>query len=65
MEYGLVGLSEAIDKTLTAMDALWPQSGGMVAIDTDGLIEFGYSTGGMYRAWKHENGSAGVRIWDD
>lgn len=65
MEYGGVGLSEAIDKTLAAMDALWPQSGGMVAIDTDGLIEFGYSTKGMYRAWKHENGSAGVRIWAD
>ena len=47
------------------MDALWPQSGGMIALDADGQIEFGFSTGGMYRAWKHENGSAGVRIWAD
>lgn len=65
MEFGGVGLREAIDKTLDVMDALWPQSGGMIALDADGQIEFGFSTGGMYRAWKHENGSAGVRIWAD
>jgi beta-aspartyl-peptidase (threonine type) len=65
MEYGGVGLSEAIDKTLQSMDALWPESGGMVGVDFAGQVEFGYSTGGMYRAWKHENGSAGVRIWEE
>ena len=47
------------------MDELWPQSGGMVAVDHTGNVEFGYSTGGMYRAWRHQNGSAGVRIWGD
>ena len=61
----VLSVRQAIDKTLSSMDALWPQSGGMVAVDFAGNVEFGYSTGGMYRAWRHQNGSAGARIWGD
>ena len=39
--------------------------GGMIGVDRFGGIEFIYSTGGMYRAWRHANGSQGVRIWDE
>ncbi len=65
MEYGGMSLRDAMDATLEAMDAMWPNVGGMVGIDSTGGVSFGYTTGGMYRAWRSENGSHGVLIWSD
>ena len=64
MEYGGASLREAMDATLAEMDAIWPRVGGMVGIDSNGGVVFGYTTGGMYRAWRSENGSHGTLIWD-
>ena len=64
MEYGGASLREAMDATLAEMDAVWPSVGGMVGIDSNGGVVFGYTTGGMYRAWRSENGSHGTLIWD-
>ncbi len=65
MEYGGASLRGAMDATLAAMDAMWPNVGGMVGIDSTGSVSFGYTTGGMYRAWRSENGTHGALIWHD
>ena len=57
-------MREAMDATLAEMDAVWPSVGGMVGIDSNGGVVFGYTTGGMYRAWRSENGSHWTLIWD-
>ena len=65
MEFGGVGLGEAMMKTLATMEAMWPEAGGMVGIDATGTVQFGYTSAGMYRGWRSENGSSGVMIWAD
>jgi isoaspartyl peptidase/L-asparaginase-like protein (Ntn-hydrolase superfamily) len=63
MEYGGESLQDAMRSTLERMEAMWPGVGGMVGIDHSGRVHFHYTTGGMYRAWRSENGSQGVLIW--
>ena len=63
MEYGGQSLQDAMWSTLEGMEAMWPGVGGMVGIDHSGRVNFHYTTGGMYRAWRSENGSQGVFIW--
>ena len=62
MEYGGVGLYEAMNATLRTMDAMWNSVGGMVGLDQNGEIRFAFSAPGMYHAWRHQNGSAGVFV---
>jgi beta-aspartyl-peptidase (threonine type) len=65
MEYGGATLGDAMDATLAGMESMWPNVGGMVGIDNTGSVIFGYTTGGMYRAWRSGDGSQGTLIWDD
>eukprot|EP00947_MAST-08B_sp_MAST-8B-sp1_P002685 g2685.t1 len=62
------GLGAAIRETLAEMDALrereTPGVGGMVGVDArTGEVVFDFTTPGMYRAWRHANGTAGELIW--
>ena len=64
MEYARASLSEAVHGVIwNTLETAVPGSGGLVAIDSEGHIEFGFNTVGMYRGWIDSEGRTGVAIY--
>jgi L-asparaginase / beta-aspartyl-peptidase len=64
MAYGDQTLAEATRGVIwETLDRVVPGSGGMVAIDQEGRVEFAFNTAGMYRGWIDTGGRMGVEIY--
>jgi L-asparaginase / beta-aspartyl-peptidase len=64
LKYGGQTLAQATRGVIwETLDNVVPGSGGMVAIDCDGHVEFTFNTRGMYRGWVDTEGRMGVDIY--
>ncbi len=65
MKYGKASVSDAVDQTIkTALDDKVGR-GGVIALDKDGNIKFGFNTEGMYRGYIKSDGKPVVQIYRD
>ena len=65
MKYGKASLSDAVDQTIkTALDEKNGR-GGVIALDKDGNIKFGFNTEGMYRGYVKSDGKAVINVYRD
>lgn len=65
MKYGKANISDAVDQTIkTALDEKNGR-GGVIALDKDGNIKFGFNTEGMYRGYVKSDGQTVISIYRD
>lgn len=65
MKYGKQSVSDAVDETIkTALDAKKGR-GGVIALDKDGNVKFGFNTEGMYRGVVRSDGMPLIQIYKD
>ena len=65
MKYAKASLSDAVDQTIkTALDDKKGR-GGVIALDKDGNIKFGFNTEGMYRGYVKADGKPVIQIYRD
>jgi len=63
MRYGGETLAEATRGVIwDTLDDVVPGSGGLVAIDCEGRVEFAFNTSGMYRGWIDIDGRSDIAI---
>jgi beta-aspartyl-peptidase (threonine type) len=65
MEYKGLSLTEACNEVVHNKLIAINGEGGLVAIDKDGNIEMPFNSEGMYRAFRHSNDTATVKIYKD
>jgi beta-aspartyl-peptidase (threonine type) len=65
IKYLKLGLSDAVDQTLLHALGEPGGQGGVIAIDAQGEVKFGFNTEGMYRGCIHSDGVPQVAIYRD
>ena len=65
MKYGHVPLAKAVDDTIQAALTEKNGKGGVIALDKEGNISFGFNTEGMYRGYVKADGKPVVQVYRD
>jgi L-asparaginase / beta-aspartyl-peptidase len=65
MKYAGTGVAQAVDQTLKAALDDKNGRGGLIALDKDGTVKFGFNTEGMYRGYVKGDGKPVVQIYRD
>ena len=65
MKYAGVSVAQAVDQTLKAALDDKNGRGGLIALDKDGTVKFGFNTEGMYRGYVKGDGKPVVQIYRD
>jgi len=63
MKYLKVSVSDAVDQTIQSALDNKKGSGGVIALDAQGNIKFGFNTEGMYRGYIKSPGQPVVDIY--
>lgn len=65
MKYAKVNLSDAVDQTIKSALDNKKGRGGVIALDKDGNVKFGFNTQGMYRGHIRADGKPVIQIYRD
>ena len=65
MKYAKVSVSDAVDQTIKSALDDKNGRGGVIALDKDGNIKFGFNTEGMYRGYVKSDGKPVIQIYRD
>ena len=65
MKYAKVSVSDAVDQTIKSALDDKNGRGGVIALDKDGNIKFGFNTEGMYRGYVKSDGKPVIKIYRD
>lgn len=63
MKYGKASVSDAVDQAIKAALDDKAGRGGVIALDKDGQIKFGFNTEGMYRGYIKSDGKPVVQVY--
>jgi beta-aspartyl-peptidase (threonine type) len=65
MKYGKTSVSEAVDQTIKSALDDKKGRGGVIALDKNGNVKFGFNTEGMYRGYIKSDGKPVIQVYKD